>query len=91
MNIQSKYAALTVQIKEGGPTAAGKPAHRSLNDPSLGEQFLNNERDSTSLKAGNARQVGSRDRLPGSYLVEDKISIDLAWDFVRRAHFIDER
>jgi hypothetical protein len=43
MNIQSKYTALAVYVKEGGPAATGKVPHGPFNYPTLSEQLLDNE------------------------------------------------
>jgi hypothetical protein len=91
MDIQSEHTSLTVQIQEPGSSTAWKPAHRSLDNPALGEQFLNNKGDGASLKPRGPGKVGARNRLPGSDLVENEIPIDLPGNLIRRAYLIDKR
>ncbi len=57
MHIQGKHASLSVQIEEGWPPSAGKPAHRSFDNPLLFEQLLHDQRNSASLQPRDARQI----------------------------------
>jgi hypothetical protein len=91
MNIQGKHTSLNVQIQECGSSAARKPAHRSLNDPLVGKQLLHDKRDGASLQSRGPRQIRARNGLVVAYLVEDKCSIDLPGNLIRRTEFVGKR
>ena len=50
MDVHGENSTLPIEIEKGWPAAAGKAAHRSLNNPSFCEQFLHNQRNSAPLQ-----------------------------------------
>jgi len=81
----SENTALTVEIQKRWFSASRNLSGRSLDDPMLGDELFNDQRDRTPLQARSAGQVGTRNRLLGANLVEDEIPVDLTCDSIRRA------
>src|SRR6478752_3215778 len=85
MDIQGENSALSVEIQKRRLSASRNLSGRSFDDPMLGDEFFNDQRDGTSLQARSAGQIGTRNRLLGANLVEDEIAVDLTCDSIRRA------
>jgi hypothetical protein len=85
MDIQSENTALSIEIQKRWLSASRNFSGRSFDDPMLGDEFFNDQRDRASLEARGAGQIGTRNRLLGANLVEDEISVDLTCDSIRRA------
>jgi hypothetical protein len=85
MNIERDHGSLVIEFEKGRAASAGRSSRRAFEDPPLLDQVFHDQGNGTALQAGDAGKIGARERLARSDKIEDKVSVYLAWRFVRCA------
>ena len=78
----------SLRRRKVGPTAAREAPGGAFEHPVAFDQVLDDQRDGAALKAGEAGEIGARDRLLGADQIENRLAVDIADPFARRdLHF----
>jgi hypothetical protein len=85
MDVERDHGSLVIQFEKGRSAAAGRSSRRALEYPSFLDEVFDDQRNRAPLQAGDASEIGTRERLAGPYKIKDEVPVNLAWRLVRRA------
>ncbi len=82
VDVKRNNKPLKVKLNESWAATTWKMAHRSVQNPLIGDEILDDKRDCTALKAGEPGKIGSGDEWASANQIEEEVSIGLPGSFV---------